>query len=99
MSLEATALAYGYREREIGRGIALNLAGGEVLALLRQGLEGATRARQVEEIHGEFVAIDRAMDQLQTGDLCLILIDQVEEALAHIERRIAERNGARIAAE
>jgi len=29
------------------------------------------------------------MDQLAKGDLCLILVDQVEEALAHIASRIA----------
>jgi hypothetical protein len=69
-------------------------ADGEVLALLRQGLEGATRARQVEEIHGEFTAIDRALEQLQAGDLCLILIDQVQEALAHIQRRVDEARPA-----
>ena len=63
---------------------------GEVLALLRQGLEGASRTQQVDEIHGEFIAIDRALDRLKTGDLCLILIDQVEEALAHIQRRVDE---------
>ena len=33
-------------------------ADGEVLALLRQGLQGAARTRHVEEIRGEFVAID-----------------------------------------
>jgi cyanophycin synthetase len=27
---------------------------------------------------------------LQPGDLCLILIDQVDEALAHIAQRVAE---------
>ena len=63
---------------------------GEVLALLRQGLEGAQRTRQIDEIHGEFAAIDRAMDRLQAGDLCLILIDQVEEALAHITDRVRQ---------
>jgi cyanophycin synthetase len=31
-----------------------------------------------------------ALDRLHPGDLCLILIDQVEEALAHIAKRIAE---------
>ena len=65
-------------------------ADGEVLALLRQGLQGAQRTRKVEEIHGEFLAIDRALDSLQRGDLCLILIDQVDEALAHIRRRVDE---------
>jgi cyanophycin synthetase len=62
-------------------------ADGEVLALLRQGLQGAARATHVEEIHGEFTAIDSALARLQTGDLCLILIDQVQQALAHIQRR------------
>ncbi|MBV8603763.1 MAG: cyanophycin synthetase [Pelomonas sp.] len=62
---------------------------GEVLALLRQGLEGAKRTRRVDEIRGEFVAIDTALDRLQPGDLCLVLVDQVEEALAHLAKRIA----------
>lgn len=65
-------------------------ADGEVLALLREGLKNATRTSVVEEIHGEFIAIDRALSQLQPGDLCLILIDQVEEALAHIGNRVKE---------
>jgi cyanophycin synthetase len=67
-------------------------ADGEVLALLRQGLQGATRASHVEEIRGEFTAIDCALARLQAGDLCLILIDQVQEALAHIQRRCDEAN-------
>jgi cyanophycin synthetase len=65
-------------------------ADGEVIALLRQGLEGATRTTHVEEINGEFVAIDKALARLTAGDLCLILIDQVDEALAHIAKRVAE---------
>jgi cyanophycin synthetase len=63
---------------------------GEVLALLRQGLESAPRARQVDEIRGEFVAIDLALERLTPGDLCLVLVDQVDEALAHLEKRVAE---------
>ena len=61
---------------------------GEVLGLLRQGLEGAQRTSKVDEIYGEFKAIDQAMDRLKSGDLCLILIDQVDEALAHIMHRV-----------
>jgi cyanophycin synthetase len=62
---------------------------GEVLALLRQGLQGAPRTSHVEEINGEFIAIDRALERLDDGDLALILIDQVDEALAHISKRVA----------
>ena len=65
-------------------------ADGEVLALLRRGLEGAPRTRYVTEVHGEFLAIDHALARLQPGDLCLVLVDQVEEALAHLARRCAE---------
>ena len=67
-------------------------ADGEVVALLRQGLSNARRTTHVEEIRGEFLAIDTALAKLQTGDLCLILIDQVEEALAHIAARVAQES-------
>ena len=63
---------------------------GETLRLLREGMAGARRLREVEDVRGEFVAIDTALASLQPGDLCLILIDQVDEALAHIARRVAE---------
>jgi cyanophycin synthetase len=63
-------------------------ADGEVLGLLRQGLEGTKRAREIEEIRGEFLAIDRALSALQPGDLCLVLVDQVADALAHLKLRI-----------
>jgi len=65
-------------------------ADGEVLALLRQGLANARRTSKVLELRGEFLAIDTALAALNPGDLCLILIDQVDEALAHIARRISE---------
>ncbi|MBF1165704.1 MAG: cyanophycin synthetase [Dechloromonas agitata] len=63
---------------------------GEVIGLLRDGLKHAKRTRRIDEITGEFKAIDLALERLQPGDLCLILIDQVEEALAHIAQRIRE---------
>ena len=64
-------------------------ADGEVVALLRAGLADAKRTMVIEEINGEFLAIDTAMDKLSSGDLCLVLVDQVEEALAHITQRVA----------
>ncbi|MDY7548860.1 cyanophycin synthetase [Glaciimonas sp. Gout2] len=65
-------------------------ADGEVLALLRDGLKNARRTTATQEINGEFIAIDTALSTLGEGDLCLILVDQVEEALEHIAKRIAE---------
>ncbi len=69
-------------------------ADGEVLALLRDGLAGARRTTRVEEIHGEMLAIDTALHGLNKGDLCLILIDQVDEALAHIRQHVNAANAA-----
>ena len=65
-------------------------ADGEVLKLLQDGLVNAKRASRIDEIRGEFLAIDTALARLEEGDLCLILIDQVEEALAYIAERVAQ---------
>ena len=63
---------------------------GEVLALLQRGLKNVSRTNEISEIRGEFLAIDTALAKLKPGELCLILIDQVQEALDHIAQRIAE---------
>jgi cyanophycin synthetase len=63
---------------------------GEVLALLQLGLKNASRTKEIVEIRGEFTAIDTALAKLQPGHLCLILVDQVQEALDHLAKRIAK---------
>ncbi|NML87394.1 cyanophycin synthetase, partial [Polaromonas sp.] len=65
-------------------------ADGEVMALLREGLAGAVRTKNIDEIRGEFLAIDTALARLQPGDLCLILVDQVQEALDHLAARVVQ---------
>jgi cyanophycin synthetase len=65
-------------------------ADGEVLALLRDGLKDAPRTTRIDEVRGEFAAIDVALQRLQPGDLCLVLVDQVQEALQHLQRRVGE---------
>ena len=67
---------------------------GEVIQLLREGLNGASRTTHIEDIQGEFKAIDLALSHLTEGDLCLILIDQVEAALAYIQSKVDESHSA-----
>jgi len=62
-------------------------ADGEVIALLRKGLEGAPRARIVAEVRGESLAIDTGLSRLGPGDVGLILIDQVQESLDYLQRK------------
>jgi cyanophycin synthetase len=63
---------------------------GEVIALLREGLKNAQRTTTIKEIRGEFDAIDTALAGLKEGDLCLILIDQIDEALEYIGKQVSE---------
>lgn len=64
-------------------------ADGEVLVLLREGLGNAKRTQKISEIVGESIAIDAALSNLKDGELCLILVDQVEQSLGQINNRIA----------
>ena len=72
-------------------------ADGEVVALLREGLEKASRTTHIEAINGEFLAIDTALARLKQGDLCLVLVDQVQEALDHLAKRVSQASTAQAA--
>ena len=65
-------------------------ADGEVIALLREGLQSSKQVKKIEELRGEFLAIDTALAQIKPGDICLILVDQVDEALEHIAKRVSQ---------
>ncbi len=59
----------------------------EVVRVMREGLQGASRTAHIQEIRGEFVAIDAALSLLRRGDQCLILVDQVEQAVDYLQRQ------------
>jgi cyanophycin synthetase len=61
---------------------------GEVIGIMREGLNNSKQVKKIEEFHGEFLAIDKALAQIAAEDICLILVDQVEEALAHIAKSV-----------
>jgi cyanophycin synthetase len=65
-------------------------ADGEVIGLLRRGIQESGRRIEVLEVRGELAAIDLALGELHEGDTCLILVDQVELALAHLGQREKE---------
>jgi cyanophycin synthetase len=60
---------------------------GEVIALLRRGIEEAGRPVEVREVRGELAAIDYALANVAEGDSCLVLVDQVELSLGYLAER------------
>ena len=67
---------------------------GEVMGLLRKGLTGRRRVKHVQEIRGEFVAIEACVNRLNRGDLALVLIDQIEPSLHFLADLMSARQVA-----
>ena len=59
-------------------------ADGEILRLMREGFETASRKPRGLQAPGEMAAIGAAIARLEPGDLLLCQVDQVEEALAFV---------------
>jgi cyanophycin synthetase len=64
---------------------------GELNDLLRQGLARGKRAREVVETASEREAIETALTHLQPGELAVIGVEAIEEALAVIQEHLAAR--------
>jgi cyanophycin synthetase len=63
---------------------------GEVIRLMRSGLRGTMRVKSIHETRGERNAIEHALENLGRSDLLLCQIDQVDQALEWIERKLDE---------
>jgi cyanophycin synthetase len=76
-------------------------ADGELNALLRQGIARGGRAAQVSEARDERAAIDAAFGGLRPGELLLLGVEAIDDAMAQVEghlREMRERseNGERV---
>jgi cyanophycin synthetase len=61
----------------------------ELIALLRRGIAAGRRAVETTEIPGELPAIEAALTNLQPGDLLVVGIESIEQALAFVQSRLA----------
>ncbi|HTU19283.1 MAG TPA: cyanophycin synthetase [Gemmataceae bacterium] len=64
-------------------------ADGELNALLRRGIAAGERHPVVTETRGELAAIEAALDDLQPGDVLVLGVEAIEEALAFVEKRLS----------
>jgi cyanophycin synthetase len=56
-------------------------APGEIIALFQSGLKDASRAREIQEIHGAIKAVQTALDSAVPGDLLMIQADTIHETV------------------
>jgi cyanophycin synthetase len=56
-------------------------APGEIIRLLRNGLDGARRTKEIAEIQGATLAAEAALDSALPGELLLIQADTVDETI------------------
>ena len=63
-------------------------ADGELNTLLRRGIAAGERHPDVTETRGELAAIEAAMADLQPGDLLVLGVEAIEEALAFVVSRL-----------
>jgi cyanophycin synthetase len=62
---------------------------GEVAQLVIEGLrEGGMHVDCIETELDELDAVDRALDEVEEGDLLMVLADKVAPVLAHVQRRV-----------
>jgi cyanophycin synthetase len=66
---------------------------GELNCLLRQGLERATRVREIRETDGELQAVADSLRALEPGDLLVLAIESIEEGLACTQKQLATLPG------
>jgi cyanophycin synthetase len=62
---------------------------GEVIGLLRRGLQDGRRISGIVETRGELVAVEAALGRLRPGDLLYIQPDQVELCLNFVQNYLA----------
>jgi cyanophycin synthetase len=75
-------LLYEYPDRR-GRDL------GEIVALLRQGLDTGTRVSEVVEVPDEPSAVDLALEELRSGDLLVIQPKAIDDVVSQVERFLA----------
>jgi cyanophycin synthetase len=73
---------YLYEEEQCIRG----RKDGEIAALMRSGLAGRRRTREVEEVKGAVHAVEVALRSACPGELLLVQVDRVEETVELVKR-------------
>lgn len=61
---------------------------GELTALLRRGIDAGQRHPEIHEMRGELAALKAALTELRPGDLLVLGVEAIEEALAFVQAHL-----------
>jgi cyanophycin synthetase len=64
-------------------------AAGELTSLLRRGITAGLRYPETRETHSEMAAIEQALDELRPGDLLILGVESIEDALTFVQSRVS----------
>jgi cyanophycin synthetase len=62
---------------------------GEIIGLIRQGVDAGGRAREVVAVQGAIKAIEMALRQARPGDLVVLQADEIDETVEFVRRLFA----------
>ncbi len=91
---DTDVLAMGQTIGESFDRIVLYRGEDELTALLRRGIAAGQRHPEVSTMQGELAAIETALADLRPGDLLVIGVDSIEEALAHVQGHLQGTNAS-----
>jgi cyanophycin synthetase len=69
-------------------------AQGEIMSLLRKGMESSTRVKEIVEINGAIKAAEVALASMQPGELVLVQADAIDETMQWLRGYLASRTPA-----
>jgi cyanophycin synthetase len=64
-------------------------AEGEIMRLMRQGVDQGKRVREVEEIRGAITAVERALATVEPGELLLLQADEIDVTIDYLKDYLA----------
>jgi len=64
-------------------------AEGEIMRLMRQGVDQGKRVREVEEIRGAITAVERALATVEPGELLLLQADEIDVTVDYLKGYLA----------
>jgi cyanophycin synthetase len=85
---DADVLAMGHTIGDSFDSVLLYRSDSEATALLRRGIDAGTRHPAIRAADGELAAIETALTELRPGDLLVLGVESIDEALAFVQVRL-----------